>query len=495
MNITDIQIVVNDISEESYNTSDKTKLDVIFDYSAPIKLRLDLLSNITDNNEILNITNRLQSLYYLVGVSTMKEYIIEIAKDDRLHSTIRIECSKCIGDIVLYRNVINSIMNIHNFEKSFYGYIFDAILWLCRLNKYLYEMYNHLQYIVLLEDVDSSFKYTYIRLMNNDNNNNIKEFSYRLFKDFITLSENKEDIYIILSCQLLLSHNHFRENAINILLQILQNDYPEVLQANAADMLLLYCQNDEDNNAYNIARQMIRFLGENNKYNSVYEDNQNVHNSSINNSVMSIIENLYEKYKDYNPSNITTIEEELLEHTHVLEKESIKNAINRINIDLAVFSKYECTLTNILQLVWIYISQQNEELSCEMKTRLCEELYEMDALCSSGHCSRIINSISGFGEYTVSISYEDQIYSYIYNKFIKIIQETLDDNFREEVNNAIIEDEEICNKEVIHNFLMVYETNQLLSIIYDEYKDLLDNKILIKYINSGINKFFGVEIR
>ena len=46
-----------------------------------------------------------------------------------------------------------------------------------------------------------------------------------------------------------------------------------------------------------------------------------------------------------------------------------------------------------------------------MQKRLIEELDEMSGTCSSGFASRIVNSITGFGEFDLHISWEDQIVS------------------------------------------------------------------------------------
>jgi hypothetical protein len=66
-------------------------------------------------------------------------------------------------------------------------------------------------------------------------------------------------------------------------------------------------------------------------------------------------------------------------------------------------------LSNILVKLWSYISK-NENVE-EMTKRLIEELEDMSGTCSSGFLSRLINTISGFGEMNITISYEDQIIS------------------------------------------------------------------------------------
>ena len=82
-------------------------------------------------------------------------------------------------------------------------------------------------------------------------------------------------------------------------------------------------------------------------------------------------------------------------------------ALNRIELDRALYSKYNSSLANILIKVWTYVSGHEHEK--EMEKRLIEELEEMSGTCSSGFASRLINVVSGFGEFNIRISWGDQI--------------------------------------------------------------------------------------
>ena len=90
-----------------------------------------------------------------------------------------------------------------------------------------------------------------------------------------------------------------------------------------------------------------------------------------------------------------------------MRDDRIDLALNRIAMDRALYSRYNSTLTNILLKVWTYLTGHEHEE--EMQKRLLEELEEMSGTCSSGFASRLINVISGFGEFTIRISWEDQI--------------------------------------------------------------------------------------
>ena len=98
----------------------------------------------------------------------------------------------------------------------------------------------------------------------------------------------------------------------------------------------------------------------------------------------------------------------IMDENEYKERENkIKIAISRIYLDRALYSKYNSTLSNILIKVWSYLS--SHEYQKEMQKRLLEELEEMSGTCSTGFASRLINVISGFGEFNIRISWEDQI--------------------------------------------------------------------------------------
>ena len=92
--------------------------------------------------------------------------------------------------------------------------------------------------------------------------------------------------------------------------------------------------------------------------------------------------------------------------------EKIKIALNRILMDRALYSKYSSSLINIFMKIYSYITNcDDKEIREQMFKRMLEELEEMSGTCSSGYATRLINIISGFGNFNIRISWEDQIVS------------------------------------------------------------------------------------
>ena len=76
-------------------------------------------------------------------------------------------------------------------------------------------------------------------------------------------------------------------------------------------------------------------------------------------------------------------------------------------MDRALYSKYNCSFLNILLKIWTYLTTHESE--DDMKKRLIEELIDMSGTCSSGFSSRLVNVISGYGDFNLNISWRDQI--------------------------------------------------------------------------------------
>jgi hypothetical protein len=66
------------------------------------------------------------------------------------------------------------------------------------------------------------------------------------------------------------------------------------------------------------------------------------------------------------------------------------------------------TLERLLIKLWTYIQNSKDDREA-LEERLLQELEEMAGTCSSGFASRLANTLSGFGDFLVGISWESQI--------------------------------------------------------------------------------------
>ncbi len=233
-----------------------------------------------------------------------------------------------------------------------------------------------------------------------------------------------------------------QETAQGVLLEFISEDKRGELtdqqSADIADVLLQY----GDEEVKKEARAMIKHLGfKNSKGRTLFDNAQNVHTHEIEESVIEILEHLtklplykiegvpvdYEYvYKD--------IRKKLKEAEFFQEKENrddVKVSLNRVYIDRALYSKMSCTLESILLRVWSYI--QKHEHQEELFKRLIQELVDMAGWCSSGYAFRLLNTLSGFGEFSIKIGWADQITANFSGRFTAKINAISDEDERSDI--------------------------------------------------------------
>ena len=254
------------------------------------------------------------------------------------------------------------------------------------------------------------------------------------------------------------------------------------------------------------------------KNKNVFGDSQNVHNSTINQTVISVGSNLI-KYisnvisiggeiirnvKDKNPIKINNIDiqflsdflcfnidefnecflkihDELvnevdleqvqlhLQHIYPESSIFIKACIERISMETTIFEHF--TLLTLFNALWKFISIH--KYSIELKNRLVEEMKEMYNYCTTGHLSRLINTIQGFtviDDLQIKISSKDQIKASVTAYLSKCLETAPD----EILDNMLDTDKTLFTNYVLKLVEQNYNT------WYNDYGD--DFKIYIKDI-------------
>lgn len=229
--------------------------------------------------------------------------------------------------------------------------------------------------------------------------------------------------YRILAAQLLLQKykpaSHEERNHIeNILLDFCQSSSVEYnTRADAADVLLLLGTEDVRSKAQRVITALGEPTLEDGKkarqasQTTIYTNRQNVHSGEIEKSVKDILEFLQSRKTDVKVSScfakFEAVEKAITTSTTSADHDKVRIALNRISSDRALHTAYNLSLTEILCLVWNYIVGHKNE--AELKTRLMEELVDMAGTCSSGYVSRLANTLSGYGDFSIRISFREQI--------------------------------------------------------------------------------------
>jgi|UniRef100_A0A6C0D189 hypothetical protein len=188
-----------------------------------------------------------------------------------------------------------------------------------------------------------------------------------------------------------------------------------------------------------LAQQIQRQTTYKNIDKTIYSDRQNVHASSINNTVKNAAKLLVDKYYN-NIYNIEDIKKLLIEKYN---NDSISKVLDRISGDIANFN-INISLRQVFISLWnwIHITHDLQEIS-ELERILVDEITDMNEMCASGHLSRLINVTQGFtDEFIINISNMDQCNAVIRYYLNKRLEECTDEKV---IDGMITRDEYYLN--------------------------------------------------
>lgn len=418
----------------------ETLSDSIIDLSLDLPIRINALNTyykIFNEEETLELINRLVGMYTFSGTKILEKYIYEISINSEISTFLKITTAKSLcyfnkntefGFIALNK-ICQYMKNVATPCQI------DAVCLLMHCDKFKIEARSYFCFIINNQDLDCDYRYKTILSLENKNivlaQYFIKESIFEFFK-----TKNRT-LYRILAGQYLMQKLELsddeKKQVENILIEFSQDpDLDYDLRADSADVILRL--GSEEHKV--TARKIIMMLGrQDGNVKTIFDNAQNVHVDEIEKSVLEaleflssidlqtissdpnsptitfdyvkkqidmLIENESKSIKKGDKNNKTTEEKEYDDKV-----DKINVSLNRILLDRALYSKYNCSLSHILLKVWTYLSSHKEVE--QMKNRLLEELVDMSGTCSSGFASRLVNVISGFGEFNLRISWRDQI--------------------------------------------------------------------------------------
>lgn len=213
------------------------------------------------------------------------------------------------------------------------------------------------------------------------------------------------------------------------------------------------------------------------KRKTVYEDEQNVHDSHINTAVLKISKVLYNTYKtvidrDNKDKMLITIKEKLSKDFSN-NKKSIKKTINFIKRSNATFG-IGIRLQDVFKAVWLWIQDHSEKE--ELIKRFVQEIVDMEGLCTTGHLARIVNTVQGYADderLHLTISEEGQYKSIIHNYLNNQLQKCDDDT----ILDGILESNKKYQKFIRKKILFMLQ----------EWSSTYNN--MIEYIPKIVNEY------
>jgi len=412
-----------------------------------------------------------------IGATLMKERIIELFDDKKFVENVYETLESVISK--LFPNVKFTVYNFSFWEKVFFQISYDDIR-----NIYKKKFSETSFYI------DSFIREA--------------QLGFLFYKPNRTLYRALSGQYLLQKCDLSETLIDKVENEILFIAKDEQLDYN--IRADAADVLLSL----GSVNMKKYGRDIIIMLGKIDGTNfTIFDNAQNVHTQKVEESVSEALEflNALPIYKVKNKSvdfeyirnhilNILKERKKVLykskkgqficdycesktselikfdknklcsnECLVLLQKDQkINISLNRIFMDRVLYSNFNNTLSAVVVMIYTYImNKEDESVKEQMITRLLEELEDMCGICSSGIIARLINVMSGFGNFSIRISYEDQIVSSFTGRLNKAVMD-------------IASSHSIFRKEKLYDVISLWLNNEENSIIKTDIENKLSGK-------------------
>jgi hypothetical protein len=543
------QIILDDSETQTQNSiedsTDSSLCDIDIDNLT--KIIMDLEENqqkrinafnlfIQKNNNpdaVSELTSKLFTMFQISNSRVIKNYLLALITISDIPNVIKATiafnlCDYDIEDVECFDALNMFLVKLQNDNQRIPTPQHVEIIGLLMLcDKYKEESINYFISLINSPHIEIDFRYKSIlrieslELSKERKDENISRACFAFVQN-----DRNAISYRILGSQYILVKSKFatvemRSFIENVLLGFAENNDIEYnLRADSADVLLR--SGSEENKIK--ARTIITLLGRlNTTVISIFDNAQNVHTEEIEESVNDIIEVL-------NQYDLLKVNNEFITFEYVSEKikdmikqhkplegtdaqvhpqmrssrsddesdtpayprenifyNNIISSLNRIKMDRAIYGKFNCSLVSILLKVWTYIIGNTNEN--EMKQRLLQELNDSTGLCSSGYASRLVNSITGFGELTIKISWRDQIIGNLSGRLNARIR-NMDDLALQE---AVLVEMTLptSNFEMRKHFLEFFRENVLFirDEMYDEFRHFLPDSDFDLYFRSAIANY------
>ena len=151
----------------------------------------------------------------------------------------------------------------------------------------------------------------------------------------------------------------------------------------------------------NVQRFLNIIINNGGNIHNIYNDGQNVHNSSINKSIKQSIENLLAL--NTSKFNLNYLNDTIL-------TTNTKEALVEYCEDKSIHSILNVTFDEVLKQIMFHILSFDQKTQEEIKKRMNEEMLDAQCKCFTGRLSRLVNVLSGYSELvTIHISEAEEI--------------------------------------------------------------------------------------
>jgi hypothetical protein len=443
------------------NEDIETINDYILDGSVSVENRLQTLQKFYEKygeDQCIEIVNRIAGLYQFSGIKILEKYLYKMCADCKISPFLKLTAAKSLCYFDTKKEIGYNALDFvcQDMKGLATPCQIEAVCLLMIHKTYKKKSRDYFCNIINDHNLECDYRYKTILSLENKDISNRSYFLHESAREFFDNSKNRT-LYRILAGQYLIQKCKIKEKdleSVELVLMTFAQD-PELdynLRADSADVILRLGSPDNKKTA----REIIMMLGrQDGTVKTIFDNAQNVHVDEIEESVLEAvrflsgiemktlsgtpgtpqitfeyvkkqIDDMLEKEKPKEPKECKEVAEakekkrriskkkleiakkyESLKQVYEEKEDKMNVSLNRIYMDRALYSNFNCTLLHILLKVWTYMTSHESEET--MRKRLMEELVEMSGTCSTGFAGRLVNVISGFGDFNLRISWRDQI--------------------------------------------------------------------------------------
>ena len=489
--------------------------DFVMDMRTPPYDRLHVLhSHYThgENVSVQEILQKIKLMYMFTSVCSLKDFMTLVITKSKIIPIIdRLFCAELLGDVLeLEYEYADSEEEKTQIKKDFGRHPLQYINKLLKLPEsksiaptlrlnHIFKLVNSrdmyyagiLHFTDFVNDPELEIDYRYKSILSVEwrftGTTKLRDRTLKRLCKVVLSNRKNPTMFRILSSQYIFrleKRERYRSEAETIIVGFMMDtELCHELRADSADLLSQYGR--PENQA--VALEVLETLGGGRSV-DVYSNKENVHSKGIEDSAMSMIKKLMampvKTSEDRDFERIVTKVLECMKEIYgedsdetsenYRNSQKIKRAINRIRIDRVVSAKLSFTLKSLFVRVWIFIKDHKHYK--ELTKRLLQELIDMENTCFSGFAERLINTLSGYDDFMVTISFEDQIVAKFKRYINQHIMNIEDDNVRDNVLHELtLKTWNFSERKNVSNMLRVL-IPKIQVDMYEEFKDYMNEQ-------------------
>ena len=295
---------------------------------------------------------------------------------------------------------------------------------------------------------------------------------------------------LLLTCRFIISfyplESNIRDEVLDFILDIADNKNElNHIRAECADILYSIGVQEEVIFGMKVLQELGHMDQDLNKI-TIYSNTQNVHDTTIQDSIRKIVMTLHKEYLQQSIQN-NLIGNCSLEYLHKLitddvgykNIERLQEFFTRLMTDPTRFEGLN--LVDIFIIIVWKISSFTPEIKSECYKRLIEEILDSEQTCHTGYVSRLVNVLSGFVEgdnYMLTVDPKDELRSAVFARLNASIS-VLPTYLKDDVLNSLWSDD----KSVFQEFYQLYSPEEELQKEYqnimkpDEFKQVYEKAV------------------